>query len=102
MVLIVLSTAPAKDGAHIARTLVEDKLVACVNILPNVTSIYRWKDDIQEDEEVLCVMKTTDDKYAALAERIAEIHPYDIPEIIAFPIERGSNSYLDWVKGQLG
>lgn len=94
-----LVTAPSFETAEgIARNLVEQKLAACVNILPGVRSIYAWKGEIQADEEVLLLNKT---RAALFAERLAPaikaLHPYEVPEIIALPIEMGAADYLDWV-----
>jgi periplasmic divalent cation tolerance protein len=97
-ILIVLSTFPDKDTAQrIARALVEDGLVACVNVLPGVQSIYRWEDRVEAAEEVLAVMKTTEEAYPRLEARLKELHPYEVPEIIALPVERAEAAYAKWV-----
>ncbi len=74
-----------------------ESLCACVNILANIRSVYRWQGDVTSDEESLLVMKTMGKMYDRLEARIVEIHPYDVPEIIGLKIERGSESYLDWL-----
>jgi periplasmic divalent cation tolerance protein len=92
---VVLSTFPdAETAARIARVLVEERLAACANLVPTVRSIYRWKDAIQDDAETLAIIKTTADRYAALAARIAELHPYEVPEILALPLAGGHPPYL--------
>lgn len=99
--LVVLSTFPdAETAARIARVLVEERLAACANLVPTVRSIYRWQDAIQDDAESLAIIKTTADRYAALAARIAELHPYEVPEIIALPLAGGHPPYLAWLAGQ--
>jgi periplasmic divalent cation tolerance protein len=101
--LVVLSTFPDADtAARVARTLVEDQLVACVNLLPSVRSIYRWNGTICDENETLAVIKTSAARYAALAARLAELHPYQVPEILALPIADGHPPYLAWLLGQLG
>ncbi|MDJ0864524.1 MAG: divalent-cation tolerance protein CutA [Myxococcota bacterium] len=95
---VALCTAPdAEVAERIARALVEERLVACANLLPNMRSIYRWEGRVEESAEVLLVLKTRADRVAALADRIREIHPYDVPELIALPVEAGLEAYLGWV-----
>lgn len=83
-------------AARIARSLVEERLAACVNRLP-VASTYRWQDRICEENEVLLLIKTRSDRYAALEARIVELHPYAVPEVVAFDISTGLAGYLDWI-----
>src|SRR5687767_8724575 len=98
-VLVVLCTFPAGDAAATAsERLVEERLAACVNILSGVRSIYRWKGQVSRDDEVLAVIKTTVERFAALKVRLIELHSYDTPEIIALEVERGHIPYLDWVR----
>jgi periplasmic divalent cation tolerance protein len=100
--LVVLSTfGDADTAARVARTLVEESLVACVNIIPTVRSIYRWQGAISDDPEALAIIKTTADRYPALAARIAELHPYQVPEILALPIAAGHLPYLAWLTGEV-
>lgn len=96
--IIVLSTCPSReDAGRLGRILVEARLAACVTLLENAGSIYRWQDNIEEATEVLIIIKTRSELFAALRERIASIHPYEVPEIIAMPVVDGSPSYLDWI-----
>ena len=96
--VVVLMTAPDADVAgRIASTLVDERLVACVNILPGLRSLYRWEGKLCDEGEVLCLMKTRLDLFPALRDRIAALHPYQVPEIIALPLAAGSAPYLDWV-----
>jgi periplasmic divalent cation tolerance protein len=95
---VVLVTAPDRDAAgRIARALVEERLAACVNAVPGVRSTYRWQGAVQEDDEVLLVIKTRADRVAALADRVRALHPYDLPEVLALPAAGGSADYLGWV-----
>jgi periplasmic divalent cation tolerance protein len=98
--VVVLITAPSKEvGRKVARHLVENKLAACVNIVAPIESIYFWEGEIQEDNEVLLFAKTRSDLVeSALIPAVKSVHPYDIPEIIALPIQAGSKSYLDWIR----
>lgn len=96
--LIVLSTFPNLDkAAEVARILVDEQLAACVNLVPAVRSIYRWQGTVSDDTETLAVAKTTRAGYDALATRLLELHPYDVPEVLALPVERGHAAYLAWV-----
>ena len=98
-VRVVLVTAPdAEVGERLARALVEERLAACVNLVPGVQSIYRWEGSVRSDSEVLLVVKTTADRTAALAARVEALHPYDVPEVLELPIAGGSPAYLDWVR----
>ncbi len=96
--LLVLTTvARAEDAERIAEALVEKRLAACVNVLPGVRSIYRWKGALERDEERLLVVKTRAERFEALREAILALHPYEVPEVVAVPIEAGSSAYLRWL-----
>lgn len=98
MTLLCLSTCPDDEtAARIARTLVEEKLAACVNRIPGIASTYRWQGEIRQDTEVLLVIKTTRERFAALRDRLVELHPYEVPELIAMDIADGHPAYLDWI-----
>lgn len=100
-VQVVLVTAPERESAaRIARTLVSERLAACVNLVPAVRSIYRWEGSVEEDEEVLLVVKTRAGRTEALAERIRALHPYAVPEVLALAAAGGSAAYLDWVRAE--
>lgn len=95
---IVLTTAGSPEEARkIAETLVERKLAACVNIISGGTSIYRWKEKVQSDQESLLIIKTTSAAFAQVRETIRELHSYELPECIALTIEDGLPEYLDWI-----
>ena len=99
-VAVVYCTAPSPEVARsLARHLVEEprKLAACVNVLPGVTSIYKWKGKIEEDSEVLLIIKTRKKLLPALTEEIKAKHPYEVPEVLALPAIGGSESYLRWL-----
>jgi periplasmic divalent cation tolerance protein len=97
--LIVLVTAGARDDAErIAETLVGERLAACVNLVGPIRSVYRWQGEISRDDEILLLIKTTRERYAALEARVRAIHPYDVPEVIALPIAYGSEPYLQWLR----
>lgn len=96
--LIVFCTCPSADVAdRIARTLVEERLAACVNRVGGVVSTYRWSDAITVDDEVLLLIKTTRARYRDLEARLVELHPYDLPEVLAVEPAAGLAPYLDWV-----
>ncbi len=96
--LLVLCTFPnAEEARQIGTQLVELQVAACVNLLPQVESIYRWEGEIKDESEVLALIKTTVNNYAEIEARIRELHPYDTPEVIAVPVERGATSYLNWI-----
>ncbi len=102
-VRIVFCTIDSADAARkLARSLVQDRLAACVNIIENVTSVYKWEGRIEEDAELLLVIKTQDSRLQELMDRISEIHPYDVPEILSWPVQKGSRAYLDWVVAETG
>lgn len=96
--LLVLSTLPSQELAEqLATQLVEQQLAACINILPSMTSIYKWQGKLEQGSEHLLMIKTTKDRYSALADYIHKQHPYELPEIIALPIEQGLPEYLQWI-----
>ena len=96
--IIVLTTYPIDtDADSLAATLVEERLAACVNILPPMRSVYRWKDAVERADERQIVIKTTKARLTALEARIRTLHPYDVPEFVVLPIESGSTDYLSWL-----
>lgn len=97
-VLAVFVTCPNRRVAEtIARTLVEERLAACVNIIPALTSVYRWQGKVCRDPEVLALLKTRRSCFPKLARRIRALHPYSVPAIVALPVVLGSPAYLAWV-----
>jgi periplasmic divalent cation tolerance protein len=100
-VVVVFSTFPGPDqAAEIARVLVDERLCACVNLVPAVRSIYRWQDAVHDEAETLAVIKTTTERVTALQARLVELHPYDVPEAIVLPVTGGHAPYLAWVTGE--
>ena len=98
-ILLAFCTCPdAATAEQIARALVAERLAACVNQLPGVRSIYMWQGQAQTDQEVLLLIKTDESRFPALSERLNELHPYELPELIAIPVAVGSGPYLDWVR----
>ncbi|MGH9409627.1 MAG: divalent-cation tolerance protein CutA [Vicinamibacterales bacterium] len=96
--VVVLTTLSADgDAAALARTLVTERLAACVNVLPPMESIYRWDGDVQRESERQLVIKTLRARTTALWDRLCELHPYDTPEFIVLPIIDGSDAYLRWI-----
>lgn len=99
--VLVLTTLPADaDAEAIARTLVDEQLAACVNILPPMTSIYRWKGVVERAEERQLVMKTTAVNVDVLQQRLKALHPYEVPEFLVLPISSGSPDYLSWLAAE--
>jgi len=97
--VIVLTTLGADaDAAALARTIVEERLAACVNVLPTMTSVYRWKGTVEQDREQQVIMKTTADRVDVLEARVRALHPYELPEFLVLPATGGSLAYLDWVR----
>ncbi|MCC6646018.1 MAG: divalent-cation tolerance protein CutA [Polyangiaceae bacterium] len=99
-VRVLVSTAPSEEvAARIARALVERRLVACVNLVPRVRSVYRWQGEVHDDAETLMLMKTTPARAPEVAEALRELHPYECPELIELGVEGGLAAYLAWVAG---
>ena len=102
--VIVLTTMPADpgegklDAIALGRTLVEEGLAACVNVLPPMESLYRWQGSVHQDAERQLVIKTRAELVDALRGRLKTLHPYEVPEFLVLPVSAGSPSYLDWVK----
>lgn len=95
--IVFVMAGAADEAAKIAHSLVSERLAACVNIVGPVRSIYRWQGEIEDAEEHLLVIKTRTSMYAALERRVIELHSYEVPEVIALRIARGSKAYLDWL-----
>jgi periplasmic divalent cation tolerance protein len=99
--ILVMTTAPEEEAETLARTLVEERLAACVNVHPPMTSLYWWKGTLERDEESQLVIKTTRARLEALAARIHELHSYEMPELLIVPVAWGSEGYLDWVRASV-
>lgn len=98
MVAVVYTTIDnIQDARKIAKTLIEEQLVACVNIVPNIESIYRWRGKIEEDSEFALIIKTIDDNIEKTIRRVKELHSYELPDIIVLPVVGGLKEYLDYI-----
>lgn len=101
-IIIALFTCGDEEQAFlIARALVEERLAACVNVLPPIQSIYRWKGAVESSKEILLLAKTTERSFPALRDRIVQLHSYEVPEVIAVPVVEGLEAYLSWVRAQV-
>lgn len=99
---LILCTCPDNQVAEqLATSLVEQRLAACINIVPGLTSIYRWQGKLEKGTEVLLMIKTSRQQYAAVEAAIQQQHPYELPEIIAVPLVEGSSEYLRWITTSL-
>lgn len=102
-VLLVISTvATAEVAERIGSALVEERLAACVNVVEGVTSVYRWRGEVQREREVLMVLKTTAEAAQTLTSRLVELHPYEMPEALVIEPSSGHVPYLDWVRKEVG
>lgn len=102
MYQLVLTTCPDETVAKdIAKHLVTEKLAACVNIIANITSVYTWQEQLQCDSEVQLVIKTEASSFIKLNERINQLHPYDVVEVVALNIQQGDKQYLNWISNSL-
>ena len=97
--LVVLVTAPSEAAAiEMGRKLVDERLAACVNVVPGLTSIYRWEGQREESPEALLLIKTRPEGYAALERRVLELHPYSVAEVLGLPVAEGAPAYVQWVR----
>lgn len=95
--MVLTSVGGALDAERIARELVERRLAACVNVVPGLVSLYRWKGRVERDEERLLLIKTRRARFAALREALLALHPYELPELLALPVAEGHEPYLAWL-----
>jgi len=101
-ILLCLCTCPdAASAQKLAETLVGERLAACVNRLPGVLSTYRWRGEVSTGGEELLLIKTTAPRFEALKARVLELHPYELPELVALPMELGHAAYMDWVRANV-
>ncbi|MBN2261202.1 MAG: divalent-cation tolerance protein CutA [Clostridiales bacterium] len=101
LIIVLMTASSKKEAENITQKLLEERLIACANIVDNVTSLFWWKEKIEQENETLVVMKSSEKMFKQLIQRIQELHSYEVPEILALPIVAGSQSYLDWMKGNL-
>jgi periplasmic divalent cation tolerance protein len=101
--VLLLTTMPGGEaGEHIARTVVEERLAACASLLPPMVSLYRWKGEVQREEERQLLIKSTREALPALQARLAALHPYEVPEMLVVAIDDASEPYGAWVQGEVG
>jgi periplasmic divalent cation tolerance protein len=101
MLLAFTTFANAEDAARVVRVLVEERLIACGNLLPGVRSLYRWQDAVADQAEVVVLMKTRKQDWSALMSRLHELHPYETPELVAVRIAAGAPKYMAWLEAAL-
>ena len=100
-IVVLCTCASAEDAERIGRSLVESRLAACVNVLPGVRSIYRWRGAIEADAECLMLIKSSRQRFDQLRETLERLHPYEVPEVLALPVVAGAPNYLNWLTGNL-
>ncbi len=99
--LVVLVTAPsAEKAAELGRVVVSERLAACASVVPAIRSIYWWEGAVRDEGEALMVLKTTRARFEALRDRVLSLHPYQVPEVVAVPIEGGNERYLEWIAAE--
>jgi periplasmic divalent cation tolerance protein len=101
MSLVVLITVPEDQARELARTLVREQLAGCVNVVHSTYSVYRWEGELSEDTEALLIVKTTEERYAALERRVREMHPYQVPEILALTVGQSLPEFAAWLEGSV-
>ncbi len=99
-IIILVTTSSEKEGKKIAQALIEKRFAACVNLIKDIESIYRWKGKILDEKEVLMLIKTRKKLYKSVEEEVKKLHSYEVPEIIALPIISGSKGYLYWIDSE--
>lgn len=99
--IVLTTTADAEEAGRLGRTLVEEHLAACATVVPAVHSIYRWQGEVESSTESLLLLKTAEERLAALEARLQELHSYKTPEFLVLPVDAGSQSYLDWLQNCL-
>ena len=96
-VLLVLVTCPPDKAQGIAEALVEERVAACVNVVPSLSSVYRYQGEVHHENEAMLLVKTTQDRFEAMKQAVLKHHPYELPEVIAVAVDRGHVPYLEWV-----
>jgi periplasmic divalent cation tolerance protein len=101
--MLVLTTLPTADAAaEMAKTIVDERLAACANLFPGLRSIYKWQAKVEDQNEVLILFKTRQEHFDRLKSRILELHPYEVPEVLAIPVEQAYQPYLEWLARETG
>jgi periplasmic divalent cation tolerance protein len=100
---LVLTTVPGRElGERLVRQLVDERLIACANLIPGLASIFRWQGEVRSETEVLILMKTQPERLEALFQRVQELHPYEVPELIEVPVGEVSPAYCQWILAETG
>lgn len=101
-IVVFMTAADGEEAGRLAEMLVEKRLAACVQILPEMESVYRWQGKVERQREVLLIAKTTSSKFEELEKEVRARHSYETPEIVAFPLSAGSDPFLEWLKRSVG
>ena len=101
IVTLLTTTTSKEEASRIARVLVSERLAACANIIPGISSVYRWNEEVQEEKEAMLVITTTVAQVDALEARVVELHSYDVPELLAIPVVGGHQPYITWVDSEV-
>ncbi len=101
MILVYITCSKIEEAKTIAQTVVSERLAACANIIPQMHSVYIWEGKLCEDQEVVLILKSLEDKYEALAKRVKELHSYDCPCVVAIDVKQANEKYLNWIKQSL-
>lgn len=101
LIVVLMTAGSLEEADRIAQALVAEMLAACVNVVPGITSVYRWQGEVQRDQEWLLIAKSCQDVLDALTRRVQALHSYDVPEIIALPVTGGSQAYLRWLTSEV-
>jgi periplasmic divalent cation tolerance protein len=96
-IMVLITASSVEEAENIAKSLVEEKLVACVNIIPQIKSVYWWEGKVCKDDEIMVISKTKQSLFTAVMDRVKSLHSYEVPEIISFSISEGSPEYLNWI-----
>lgn len=97
-IIVLMTTSTKQEATNIVKVLLKERLIACANIVDSVSSFFWWQDKIEQEKEVLVIMKSQQDLFEKLSKKVQELHSYDVPEILALPIVDGSQAYLNWIK----
>ena len=97
-IMVLITASSLEEAENIAKSLVEEKLVACVNIIPQIESVYWWEGKVCKDNEIMLISKTKQSLFTTVMDRVQSLHSYEVPEIISFPISEGSPEYLNWIE----
>jgi periplasmic divalent cation tolerance protein len=100
-VIVFVTTSDSNEAKSLGKTIVKERLAACANVIERISSVYWWKGKLEKSEEALLVLKTKEERVEAVAKRVGELHSYENPEVIALPILKGKQEYLDWIEEEV-